>query len=433
MGTLDIDLESALRATLARLGVASSAQLQAALGRSQPTLSRALGALAGELAVLGSGRRRRYGWPHAIHGLPARQPLHWVHEDGVVERWGELSFLDGGRVHLAAAGIDSLSTGALPWLLSPLRGEGFIGRQLARQLAANGLDRDPGRWPVEHQLFAALHTHDAPGALVLGEPVQVDLPLLDRPQDFDTLADDAGRQRPVGSSAGGEQAKFLARRRDGQPLLVKFSPPRGTPFSERWHDLLHAEALALALHGEHGVAVAQTEVVRTRRRSYLVSTRFDRIGAGGRRHVVPLHAVHDSFVAGPRRHWAATAETLVAQRRLPPDAASQVHALRHFGRLIGNADMHFGNLSLEVAPTDAARGRFTLAPLYDMLPMRWRPDVSSGDLGLLPFTPEPVSLQSPARALAEVFWSRLATDRALSAEFRSLAVVMRGRVVASAV
>jgi HipA-like C-terminal domain len=432
MNTPDIDLETALRATLARLGVADSAQLQVALGRSQPTLSRALAALAGDLVVIGAGRRTRYGLPQPIHGLPARQPLHWVHEDGRVERWGDLSFLGGGRVHVAAAGIDSLSPGALPWLLAPLRGEGFIGRQLAQQLAAHGLDRDPGRWPIEHQLFAALHAHDSPGALVLGEPVQPALPVLHGPQDFDRLADDAGRNRPAGSSAGGEQAKFLAQRADGQPLLVKFSPPRGTPFGERWHDLLQAEALALTLLGAHGVAVAQTEIVKTRRRSYLVSTRFDRIGARGRRHVVPLHAVHDAFVAGPRQHWAASAETLVAQRRLAPEAVAQVHALRHFGLLIGNTDMHFGNLSLQVAPADAARGRFTLAPLYDMLPMRWRPDVSSGDLGLLPFTPEPISLQSPARALAETFWSRLAGDRELSADFRALAVAMRARVGAGA-
>ncbi|MFO1297307.1 MAG: hypothetical protein U1F25_13120 [Rubrivivax sp.] len=31
---------------------------------------------------------------------------------------------------------------------------------------------------------------------------------------------------------------------------------------------------------------------------------------------------------------------------------------------------------MEVA--DLARGRFTLAPVYDMLPMRWRPDLLSG-------------------------------------------------------
>jgi hypothetical protein len=71
--------------------------------------------------------------------------------------------------------------------------------------------------------------------------------------------------------------------------------------------------------------------------------------------------------------------------------------------------MHFGNLSLVVAnPADAARGRFSLAPVYDMLPMRWRPDVQSGAPDWLPFTPEPAGLASAARPVALQFWQRAA-------------------------
>jgi DNA-binding transcriptional ArsR family regulator len=51
-------LQSALRSLLAQRGVASAAQLVAALDISQPTLSRALAALAGEVAVLGAGFTR---------------------------------------------------------------------------------------------------------------------------------------------------------------------------------------------------------------------------------------------------------------------------------------------------------------------------------------------------------------------------------------
>ena len=105
--------------------------------------------------------------------------------------------------------------------------------------------------------------------------------------------------------------------------------------------------------------------------------------------MVPLHAVHDAFVPGPRQHWAATCAALAAQRRLPAEAAAQARALWHFGRLIGNNDMHFDNLSLRVALPDLARGRFTLSPVYDMLPMRWRPDVHSGELGLRKPRPMP--------------------------------------------
>ena len=420
----DATVAAALRAAVAARGIASSAQLQAALGKSQPTVSRLLAGLGAELVVVGRGRRTGYALPRPILGAGGRQPLHWVHEDGRIERWGSLSFLGGERTHLEAPGISQLAQGTLPWCLAPLRGEGFLGRLLAQRLTAQGLDRDPARWPLEHVLFAALQASDAPGALVLGEPRDVPAPV----GSYDELADDVAKNLPAGSSAGGEQAKFLSRRADGSAVLVKFTPPRGTPFGERWHDLLHAEALALEVLGEHGVAVAQARVVETPRRSYLESTRFDRVGSGGRRHAVPLWAAHEAFVAGPKMSWTATCEALAGQRRVPQEALAQVAALRHFGRLIGNSDMHFGNLSLFAAQADVALGRFTLAPVYDMLPMRWRPDASTGALDLLAFTPETIDLQSPARAVAEVFWRRAAEHAALGMGFRALARTMLARV-----
>jgi serine/threonine protein kinase HipA of HipAB toxin-antitoxin module len=141
-----------------------------------------------------------------------------------------------------------------------------------------------------------------------------------------------------------------------------------------------------------------------------------------------LHAVHEAFVGGPRQHWAATAQALVRQRRLPGEAAAQVEALLRFGRLIGNSDMHFGNLSLWVEPADVAAGRFTLAPIYDMLPMRWRPDVHTGALDLQPFTPEPADLQSPARPVARAFWGEVAAHPGISPAFRGLAREMVSRL-----
>ena len=432
---VEAELSNQLLSALAVRGVAHSRALQAALGRSQPTVSRLLAGLSSKLLVLGTGKRTRYALPHGILGLPAQQPLRAVHEDGRVEDWGRLSFLQGQRVHVQAPGIDLLVQGQLPWFLSPLRGEGFIGRLRARELAAWGLPADPAQWTLEQTLFAALHTPDAPGALQLGE----DLPAGAATQaatpgtpatgpDWDALADATTQLGPAGSSAGGEQAKFLTRDAQGQALLVKFSPPRPSPFGTRWHDLLHAEALALAVLGEHGVEVAQTHVVESARRTFLVSRRFDRHGLHGRSHVVPLHAVHDAFVPGPRQHWAATCAALAQQRRLPSEAAVQARALMHFGRLIGNTDMHFGNLSLRVAWPDLVRGRFTLAPLYDMLPMRWRPDVHSGELGPLPFTPDLADLQSAARPVALVFWQRCARSSAISSEFKALAVTMVQRL-----
>ena len=431
MDPLDSDLQERLLATLAGRGVAGSAALQAALGRSQPTLSRLLAGLGARVVVLGVGRRTRYALPQALLGLSAQQALHAVTEDGRITRWGTLSFLRGEHVHVQAAGIDVLVQGRLPWFLSPLRAEGFIGRQQARDLAAWGLPANPEQWSLEQTLFAALRQPDAPGALLLGEGLGAALaPALPAADpDWDALAEATAGSLPAGSSAGGEQAKLLTRGADGAALLVKFSPPQGSPFGQRWHDLLHAEALALAVLAEHGVPVASSRIIETGRRTYLVSQRFDRHGPHGRSHVVPLHAVHDAFVQGPRLHWAATCRALAQQRRLPAEAASQAQALLHFGRLIGNTDMHFGNLSLRVAWADLARGRFTLAPVYDMLPMRWRPDSQSGDLGLLPFTPEAIDLQSAARPVALHFWQRAAQAPALSDGFRALARTMAQRLV----
>jgi hypothetical protein len=105
-----------------------------------------------------------------------------------------------------------------------------------------------------------------------------------------------------------------------------------------------------------------------------------------------------------------------------------VRALGEFGRLIGNNDMHFGNLSLFVERADIARGRFTLAPLYDMLPMRWRPDPMSGEIGPVPFALEPSELDTPARALAQEFWSRVADSASFGREFRGLARKMHGHI-----
>jgi hypothetical protein len=436
MDTTGHALEAELRRTLDRLGVATAAQLQAALGRSQPTLSRLLAALGAELLVLGRGRSTRYALARPHPGLPPRLPLHWVHADGRIEAWGSVAVAAGSHVHVEGPGLEMLAQGGLPWLLAPLRPEGFLGRVLAQRLAPQGLDRQPERWTVQQQLYAASLQPDAPGALVVGEPVASVLPTFSRPADLDALAADVAATLPAGSSAGGEQAKFLARRADGQAVLVKFSPPRGTPFGERWHDLLHAEALALQVLHEHGVAVARSQVVQTPARTCLVSERFDRVppadgrGFEGRRHAVPLHAVHEAFVGGPRQHWAATAQALVRQQRLPAEAGPQVEALLRFGRLIGNSDMHFGNLSLWVQPGEVAAGRFTLAPVYDMLPMRWRPDVQTGALDLSPFSPEPMDLQSPARPVAQALWARAADHPGLSAAFRRLALQMFSRTQA---
>ena len=440
----DLDRQRIL-GLLATRGLASAQELQEAIGRSQPTLSRLLAGLSGEVLTLGRARATRYGIGKSIRGLPAQQPVWWTGGDGTPLRIGTLSLLAGDVLHVEADAFNSTTRGALPWFLSPLQAQGFLGRLLAQRLAGAGVDSQPERWNLETVLFAALHLHDAAGAITLGEPwtptpatataAHAPLPTEPRqlPAALDALAADVARTLPAGSSAGGEQPKFLALLDDGRHVLVKFTPPRGTPFGERWADLLQAEALASQVLAEHGVDVAATRVVDSAQRSYLLSARFDRIGPRGRRHVVPVGAAHQAFVADTYVNWATSCEALARQRRLPALDARRAEALLHFGRLIGNTDMHAGNLGLFVAREDLARGRFTLAPVYDMLPMRWRPDAAMGGApDYTPFQPDPRSAGSAAVGPATVFWNRLTQHAPVSRALRQVARQMADRLSANA-
>ena len=437
MDSADSALETALITALRASGLASSAQLQRATAKSQPTLSRALRSLGGQVVALGQGKATRYGLLQPIRGLAGQQPLWWTNENGVTERWGTLSFLTGDALHVSAKGIDVITRGRLPWFLTPLKVQGFLGREWALRL---GLDRDPERWPLEQILFAALRIDDPTGAISMGERIGETLP--EAPIDaaargayYDSLAADVTATLPAGSSAGGEQAKFLTGLASGERVLVKFSPPRGTPFGERWHDLLHAEALALRVLGEQGVSVAQTRIIESTKRTYLESMRFDRTGPHGlgRRHLVAIDAVHEAFVNGSRQNWAATCDALVLQRRMSPVDANAVRALFDFGHLIGNTDMHFGNLSLWA--DDPAKAQFTLAPIHDMLPMRWRTDSFHGLQDYAPFEPprKPAPRdngRTSARTVACVFWQRASTHAALSTAFCRVAAEMLQRLSA---
>lgn len=440
---------AALLTHLRARGLVTSAQLQTALGKSQPTVSRLLRSLGPQVLALGQGRSTRYALPHTILGLPAQQPLYFTDADwnaGHTQRWGTLSFLAGQQIHVAGAGSEWVGS-KLPWFMASMRLQGFLGRAWARTPALQHLGGDPTQWSVEQQLFALLvKVHDLPGALTLGDavlgvPQRAPAQMAQRLTQYDELSRDINATLPAASSAEGEQAKWLtiiddpAAPEGQQCAVVKFTPPRNTPFGQRWHDLLHAEALALDTLAQAGEPAAVARVVESATRTYLESPRFDRIGVHGRRHVVALHAAHDEFVGGAPQHWAATADTLAAQRRLSAQDAKRVHLWRTYGQLIANTDMHFGNLSLLV--DDIASGRFTVAPCYDMLPMKYKPEPYAGDFGLQPIEPErPRTVQpdiwAQARALALTFWRRVAEHTACSSAFRDLARENAARIAALA-
>ena len=279
-----------------------------------------------------------------------------------------------------------------------------------------------------------LHGEDAPGDFVLGdaaleralrnEPEAI--PAAARGESYAPLAQAALRgERVVGSSAAGEQAKFTAcvREADGslRHVIVKFAEPTDAhPGARRWADLLTGEHLAAELLAEHGHASARTELVASQGWLCLETTRFDRVGAHGRRGFVTLAAWSDAH-DGERDDWAAAAARMRQAGWIDDVALEQVRLRGWFGRLIGNTDMHFGNLGFFLGDTRLLQ----LAPGYDMLPMLYRPAASGSVVARAFDPPPPMPAALPywraAAALASLYWQRVAAHAGISDDFRRIA------------
>ncbi len=419
---------------LAQRGILRNADLQQSTGKSAATLSRALKQLIPQVQALGKGRNARYGLLRNIIGYAAQQPIYLTSPEGKASEWGRLTYLEGDRLHVQTPDLSVTTQAELPWFLEPIKPQGFLGR--LRGQAMGFADADPDNWSLEQALYAILaFEHDGPGALTLAQEVGEWLPaaplnLEQRARYFDQLASNVSQTLPAGSSAGGEQPKFLSHLDSPngyEKLVVKFSPPRGTPFGERWHDLLHTEHIALTTLHKHGFKTATTRIVQSSNRTYLESVRFDRMGASGKYHIVSLAPIHKAFVGGSRQNWAASCNKLAELGHLPRQDAQTVHVLLYFGRLIGNTDMHFGNLSLAI--TDMARltnPKFILAPCYDMLTMAYKPSEFKDELGYtaleVPRQPLGADTQwQQALTMAKEFWETLGNTAAVSADLRKTA------------
>jgi hypothetical protein len=214
-------------------------------------------------------------------------------------------------------------------------------------------------------------------------------------------------------------------------VLVKFSEAANTPAKRRWLDLLLGEHHALAVLGEHGVVAASSELVPSGERLCLEVARFDRVGALGRRHVVSLGAL-DEALYGARDDWRRAADRLHRDRWIDADARLALHRLHWFGALIANTDMHFANASFFV---DGA-APFALAPVYDMLPMLYRPAYAGEIVPRTFVAPLPPPDARAAWAWAAVpalaFWQRVADDARVSLPFRQVARENRALVAQAA-
>ncbi|MCD9032644.1 type II toxin-antitoxin system HipA family toxin YjjJ [Luteimonas sp. Y-2-2-4F] len=435
-------------------GLLTAREIAAALGISQPTVSRAVAAIAPRLLRIGRARATRYALLRDVARAGHRWPLYRMDARQRTERLGELRALAGGLFHFEPARplpaflqgefADGVFPG-LPWFLDDQRPQGFLGRAFARRLAPEiGAPEDLTRWGADDVLLALLqHGHDLPGDLLLGErALQAAarqalegagaLSAAQRAERYPSLAEAALRGDPVGSSAGGDQPKFLVRLDMGdgsaREAIVKFSEAGDAPAARRWADLLHCEAIAGTVLRAHGLAAADASTLIAGGRTFLESIRFDRTPDGGRHGFVSLASIDAAFHGHGRIEWWRYAPQLEREGWIDTAAARDLAVLGWFGALIGNSDMHLGNAGLMLGD----RRPLALAPAYDMLPMLFRPSVS-GEVVARSFEVSPplpehrVEWSIAARAASE-FWRRVADADEVGASFRTIAAAAGAQV-----
>lgn len=364
---------------LLRKGPISVRQLTDNMGISQPTASRAIKALGDEVVRIGSGPSIHYVLRDALRGFSSA-PIYRITEEGKVKPLGQLIPVYPDGFVMEQADNICLHSDGLPWWLFDMRPQGYLGRAYASRFSTElGLPANPENWTDSDVIRALLaHGHDAVGNVLIGEQSRnhfVDMPqpvAVERATAYPSLALAVSSGEVPGSSAGGEQPKFCTYTERGH-VIVKFTAPDDNPISERWRDLLLAEHLALK------VLDVEAEVFDFGGQRFLEIPRFDRVGPLGRKGLFSLRALEAEFVGRAREAWPVLVNELVKQGCVHPDAIAGTARLWAFGMLIGNTDMHHGNLSFI-----SAHGRpYHLAPAYDMLPMGFAPKSGGGMVNTL--------------------------------------------------
>ncbi|HEX7048519.1 MAG TPA: type II toxin-antitoxin system HipA family toxin YjjJ [Gammaproteobacteria bacterium] len=411
---------------LRRNGVTGGGDLARLLGISPATLSRLVRAAASQVIRLGRTRGVRYGLLDEAPQIGSTLPVWMINERGEPQPFGNLSLLHGPGYWLEfhAQHPGKLYEGTPPFI-SDMAPQGYLGRTFPDRFPELDLPPRIIDWSDTHQLQAvARRGEDAPGNLVVGAE-SMDRFLARRttvilPREYPEITRDLARQG-TGSSAGGEYPKFTAFNGE-QHVIVKFTSGDGSPADQRWRDLLASEAIAAETLRRAGHAAVTTRIHDIGEQRFLEIERFDRPGKIGRRGILSLAALDDDRY-GKRDNWVAAADRLFNDTLINNADLEQIRFLETFGRLIGNTDRHFGNITFfwHMLP----REELKLAPAYDMLPMMFAP-ATGGMIVERPFEmPPPTSslLSAWPHALdcARAYWAAVQNDERISRSFREIA------------
>ena len=425
------------------LGPATTKTLAAATGMTRQTVNRKLRSLGNAVIKYDKVRPPLYYAVAEAFGAGKEIPIVAVDSDGETHLWGVLRPLAHGGFYLESTRITpkvlqgNKGNGLyedLPYFLDDLRPQGFIGRQIARDLNARSdiFPPDPRDWNREQVgRYLVANGDDLPGNFKIGRTALDRVrraSLKSRREDYPELADKAVEGEVHGSSAGGEQAKFATCSRERSAhVIVKFSPKGDGELATRWRDILVTEYIANEVLREHDIPAAEVKIYEEKDRFFLESLRFDRVGEYGRLPLLSMQAVDNEF-SGVGRGWLDVAQTLHKQGLISQQDLVDLAGSWGFGRLIHNTDMHLGNISLFIKGAG-----FSLAPVYDMCSMGFAPR-STGEIspfafsppdidgqldGRFGFLPDTASLIKGIRAMARKFWNRLGKSELISDELKS--------------
>jgi len=415
-------------------GPATSKEIQAATGLCQTAVSRQLRGMGDSVIKLRSGRSLRYAMTCNAFGGNDKLPLSMVDAHGNTVLAAHIRpLVHRGYFVEPATGIPLLLLGErgdglyedLPYFLLDLSPQGFLGRQIAKEMADRSPDfpSDPRWWNTNHiGRYLISNGDDLPGNFKFGEQALLRVrrkPVVVPDNDYPALADSVMSGIISGSSAGGEQPKFTAfSSKSFSHVIVKFSPKGEGEIARRWRDVLITEYHATEVIHSENCPAAETRLLEMDGRLFLESQRFDRSGEYGRMSMVSLQSIDAEFV-GLGSNWPQVIDALYHRELISWQHVFDAEFLWCFGNLINNTDMHLGNLSLAIEGNV-----FRLLPLYDMCSMGFAPK-SGGEVlpySFVPMEPKRINISEDnynlTKNMAHDFWKRVADDTRISDEFK---------------
>lgn len=400
-------------------GPQTAAQLMAAMGVSQPAISRTMRGLSASVTSfrVKGDRTPRYALLRQLpFGLNPRQRIYRFLASGSIEPFADVEFLSGGATLERIGSLARMYSGLPPYMAFAAP-SGFLGRQLAQEAAlSKQFPASLKDWGDDHHV-AYLFTRglNLPGNLVFGD-TSLQLEMDFRGLGPTSTAEKASHYQAMamalkgaayGSSTGGEQPKFLGITEGSGHVIVKFAK-----LGSRMAELLPLEHLALRSLAEVGVPSSTTQLLTSGDCVFLEVQRFDRIGKFGRVGMLSAGAVDDEFF-GMRDSWPEFAARCEQAKYLSAAHARHVDTMAAFSELIGNGDRHFENISLLIDEEGEYAG---IAPAYDILPMRYASIGGGVDPDLTPVAPQVGTIGAKpavwalASKAAERFWSAVQTE-----------------------